>query len=145
MDNRPTPETDALRSRIPDPRAIQDMIASHGDIERKLAEAREIIAELQAGFDQEGNTAAEACCVRTKQEIILQRDAWKSSHDHVCQELAKCEEARDENARMVDEARKQRDMLAEALQKILFYHPPDGYGMQNIAAQALAAVKGEQP
>jgi len=30
---------------------------------------------------------------------------WKSSHDHVCKELAACENARDENARLCEEAR----------------------------------------
>ena len=33
-----TPITDELRDKIPDPRAVAEMIASHADLERELAE-----------------------------------------------------------------------------------------------------------
>ena len=41
-----TPITDAMRSGIPHPKAAQIMLASHGDLERKLALCRDALAEI---------------------------------------------------------------------------------------------------
>lgn len=46
MNEKPTPKTDALRDRIPDPRAIQEMTASHSDIEQKLAACRDYLRDV---------------------------------------------------------------------------------------------------
>ena len=72
----PTPLTDALRSKIPDPRAIQDMTASHGDLERKLRKCRAVIGTMVLNFDRqkcgerEYNTAEElqSFCMKTLEE-----------------------------------------------------------------------------
>ena len=48
MSNEPTPRTDAIRKRIPEPRAIQDMICLAFDLERELTEVtkqRDALAE----------------------------------------------------------------------------------------------------
>jgi len=38
-------------------------------------------------------------------EAKAEIERWKSSHDHVCRKFADCENARDENARLCEEAR----------------------------------------
>ena len=38
-----TPITNAMRSGIPHPKAVQVMLASHGDLERKLAMCRDVL------------------------------------------------------------------------------------------------------
>lgn len=38
-------------------------------------------------------------------ELQRERDEWKRSHDHVCRELSSCENARDQNAEMAEQAR----------------------------------------
>jgi hypothetical protein len=43
-----TPITDAMRSGIPHPKAVQIMLASHGDLERSLALCRDALAEIAA-------------------------------------------------------------------------------------------------
>ena len=35
--SKDTPRTNAFRERLPEPRAIEGMLASHGDLERELA------------------------------------------------------------------------------------------------------------
>ena len=40
------------------------------------------------------------------EKLERERNEWKISHDHVCRELAACENARDENAALCEEARK---------------------------------------
>ena len=42
----PTPRTDALRSGIPHPKAVQIMLASHSDLERKLALCRDALDSI---------------------------------------------------------------------------------------------------
>lgn len=44
------------------------------DLECVLAVARNEISELKAGFDSDGNTAAEACCARIKLQLSAERD-----------------------------------------------------------------------
>ena len=44
----PTPRTDALRSGIPHPKAVQIMLASHSDLERRLALCRDALAGIVA-------------------------------------------------------------------------------------------------
>jgi hypothetical protein len=43
-------------------------------LERELTEAQLEIKELKEGFDMDGNSAAEACCIKIKQELTEQRD-----------------------------------------------------------------------
>jgi len=56
MSNEPTPRTDAIRKRIPEPRAIQDMICLAFDLERELAEVtkqRDALAEALRSIKNE--------------------------------------------------------------------------------------------
>jgi hypothetical protein len=73
-----TPITDELRSRIPEPRAIQEMIASHSDIERELAEAKENLRSemVRADAYMEGMTIARA-----------ERDDLANAVRHLCREV----------------------------------------------------------
>lgn len=45
--------------------------------------------------------------VMTTAEAIAEAKRWKESHDHVCKELASCVEARDENAKLCEDAREE--------------------------------------
>ncbi len=41
-----TPKTDALKARIPEPSAIQEMVASHGNMERQLMGIAHCVRQL---------------------------------------------------------------------------------------------------
>ena len=50
---------------------------------------------------------AEFSNIGEQAEAKAEIERWKSSHDHVCRELAACENARDENARLCEVAREE--------------------------------------
>lgn len=144
MSDHPTPITDAFYGQSEGFATVEEIIKSHANLERQLAEAKWKLEQSEAAFyrcksvsdeiseqwrigeeslkKQLAEARAEIEIGRNLwrassvcRELTEQRDEWKRSHDHVCKELASCEDDRDQNAKLCEEARQQRDRLAEAL------------------------------
>lgn len=52
---------------------------------------------------REKSNIAEIANTNEMAEAKLEAERWESSHDHVCKELAACEEARDQNAELYEQ------------------------------------------
>ena len=69
----PTPRTDA--HQMIDGMAHDWLWRNFAEtLEREQIIAQEEIKELQQGFDMDGNSATEACCIKIKQNLMEQRD-----------------------------------------------------------------------
>jgi len=56
---------------------------------------------------REQSNLAEFSAIGELAEASAEIERWKSSHDHVCRKFADCENARDENARLCEEAQEE--------------------------------------
>jgi len=88
------------RAMIKELEGINHGITFQNDgLKRKIAAQRERIRQLEGATNHATGTPLS----KAKDEAAR----WKSSHDHVCRKFADCENARDENARLCEEAREE--------------------------------------
>lgn len=75
---------------------LAELIKKNSELEKRVENQKERIRYLEGATNHATGTPLS----KAKDEAAT----WKYAHDHVCKELAACEKARDENAKLWEEA-----------------------------------------